>query len=345
MPARQVRAPLQASVAHAADDPVKTVAELYRLLLGRDADEAGLAHHVQSLGQGQSLLDVVTALAKSPEFIARSARPAPTGTTPPAIDLPQLDEPITIVDLGAQRLADQTHAYAPLDAAGYATRVIGFEPLDERREDRRTAEADRQLEMLPYFVGDGSVRTFYVNSYDATSSLFPLNETLTRQFVELRDLRTVRTEEARTHRLDDILPDLRRIDFLKLDIQGFELLALQHAKKALARTLVVHCEVSFAEIYTGQCYFSEIEVLIRKQGFDLVDLIHQHRGGYVVPSQAVVGDRLLWADAVFFREPDGLGETERAVQAVIAQCVYSKPALAEKLITMSAAPTPSSAER
>ena len=333
--ANPVSAPVPASDPSTTDDPRETVTTLYRLLLGRDADPEGLAHYARSLTEGRSVLDVVAALAGSPEFAARVAGTVPPRPAPLAPGLPPLDAPITIVDLGAQRLDDQTHAYAPLEAAGYATRVIGFEPLAERLEDRATAEAGQSLEMLPYFVGDGSRRTFHINNYDATSSLYPFNETLTHQFVELRDLHTVRTEDADTRRLDDVLPDVRRIDFLKLDIQGFELQALQHAEKALSRTLVVHCEVSFAEVYAGQCYFSEIETLLRGHGFALIDLIHQHRGGYVVPSGTVIGDRLLWADAVFFREPQGLDATQRAVQAVIAQHVYGKPALAERLITLT----------
>lgn len=326
---------MPASDRSATDDPQTIVAELYRLLLGREADAQGLAYHSRAMADGNGVVSVIAALAESPEFQARTAGPAQSRPVPRAPDLPPLTAPITIVDLGAQRLSDQTHAYAPLETAGYATRVIGFEPLAERLEDRATAEAGQSLELLPHFVGDGSRRTFYINNYDATSSLFPFNTALTQQFVELRDLHTVRTEPAETRRLDDVLPDLTRIDFLKLDIQGFELMALQHAEATLARTLVIHCEVSFAEVYAGQCYFSEIETLLRGHGFEVIDLINQHRGGYVVPSGTVVGDRLLWADAVFFKAPHGLDATQRAVQAVIAQHVYGKPALAERLLTLA----------
>jgi FkbM family methyltransferase len=324
---------MQASGSSATEDPHDIVAGLYRLLLGREADAEGLAHHARALAEGGDVLGVVAALAGSPEFAARTVGTVAPRPAPPATALPPLTTPITIVDLGAQLLDDQTHAYAPLADAGYATHVIGFEPLADRLEDRATVEAGQSLELLPHFVGDGSRRTFHINNYDATSSLFPFNTALTQQFVELKGLHTVRTEPADTRRLDDVLPDLARIDFLKLDIQGFELLALQHAEAALARTLVVHCEVSFAEVYAGQCYFSEIETLLRGHGFALIDLIHQHRGGYVVPSGTVIGDRLLWADAVFFKEPHHLDATQRAVQAVIAQHVYGKPALAERLVT------------
>lgn len=326
---------MTASIPTAPADFAEAVAAVYRVLLGREPEEAGLAYHVGLLEQSHDLMAVVGTLTQSPEFAARMSAlisdPAPGPAPAPA----ELDEPITIVDIGAQRLSDQSHAYAPLDAAGYRTRVIGFEPLAERLEDRKTAEADGALEMLPYFIGDGSRRTFYMNNYDATSSLLPLNERLTSQFVELAYLDTVRTEDAYTRKLDDVLPAHQRIDFLKLDIQGFELEALKGAEAALARTLVVHCEASFAEIYKDQCFFSDVEIFLRARGFAFIDIVHAHRAGYVVPSGTVRGDRLLWADAVFFKEPEGLAPSERAIQAVIAQLIYGKHALAEKLISFA----------
>lgn len=324
---------MEASVPTVPANSAKVVSAVYRFLLGREPDEAGLAYHVGLLDRSHDLMDVVGALTGSSEFAARLGAlvtdPA-SGAAPAPEDL---HEPISIVDVGAQRLSDQSHAYSPLEAAGYRTRVIGFEPLAERLDDRKATEGGDTLELLPHFIGDGSRRTFHINNYDATSSLLPLNERLTCQFIELADLSTVRTEDAATRRLDDVLPAHQRIDFLKLDIQGFELEALKGGEAALARTLVVHCEAAFAEIYKDQCFFSEIEIFLRARGFAFIDIAHAHRGGYIVPSGIVRGDRLLWADAVFFKEPDGLTRSERAIQAVIAQYVYGKRALAERLIS------------
>ncbi|WP_375455805.1 FkbM family methyltransferase [uncultured Methylobacterium sp.] len=310
---------------------INAVARLYRLLLGREADEAGLSYHAGLLEQSGEVLDVVAALTSSAEYVSLrsrdSARPAPGPAPTPAID-----RAITIVDIGAQRLTDQPHAYAALEAAGFSLKIVGFEPLAERLADRSLAEAGGDLCLMPDFIGDGSTRVFHVNNFDATSSLLPLNLGLTEAFVELKDLHTVHTETAATRRLDDVLSDHGPVDFLKLDIQGFELEALQGAEALLQRTAVVHCEVSFAEIYEGQRLFSDIEIFLRHRGFDFIDLVHAHRGGYVVPSGTVIGDRLLWADAVFFRHPEALSPGERSIQAMIAWHVYGKPGLAERIL-------------
>ena len=315
-------------------DPVVLISRLYRQILGREPDDPGLSHHVQMLQRTGSLADVVTALTESDEFAVRLGASSPVRSATSAVQLPSLTEPITVVDIGAQRLVDQQHAYAPLQDAGFLLSVVGFEPLSDRLEDRRDAEAGSNLELSGNFVGDGTDQIFYINILDNTSSLLPLNKQLTSQFVEIRHLHTVRTEKAKTQRLDDLLKYVPRVDFLKLDIQGFELHALRGAHDLIKRTLVVHCEVSFAEIYEGQCHFSDVEAFLREKGFDLIDLIHAHRGGYVVPSGTIVGDRLLWADAVFFKSLEHVTPDERAVQATIAQHVYKKVGLAERLLSV-----------
>ena len=313
------------------------VQRVYRMLLKRDPDAAGLAYHAAVFEKSGDILEVVAALTASSEFTGQHDEASAGGpASADVIETVPINRPITIVDIGAQRLSDQPHAYDVLTHRGFDLSIVGFEPLTERLDDRRCAEADLNLTLLPDFIGDGSQRTFHINNYDATSSLFPFNSALTEQFVELKDLHTVSTRTVQTRQLDDILPRKDHVDFLKLDIQGFELEALRGAESLLQRTSVIHCEVSFAEIYERQCLFSEIETFLRDRGFDFIDLVHPHRGGYVVPSGRVVGDRLLWADAVFFRRTEALTPEARQVQAMIALYVYGKSGFAERLLVSPA---------
>jgi FkbM family methyltransferase len=190
----------------------------------------------------------------------------------------------------------------------------------------------RGLTLVPFAVGDGRAHTLYVNNDDATSSIFPLNETHNVCFNHLSELRTVRTEQIPTRCLDDLLPD-GVVDFLKLDVQGAELLVLQGADRTLSRTAVVHSEVEFSPIYLGQPLFSDVERHLRARDFTLIDLVISGRYHYLTPSRRVAEDRLLWADAVFFRETDDPA-TQR-VQALVAASVYRKPTLAEHLLVIA----------
>jgi FkbM family methyltransferase len=308
---------------------------LYRHILGREAEADGLSAWTALADQQGSIKVVLEGLIHSPEFAARMA-------SPKVRDLPQatllafreeLGRDLLIVDVGAQRLNFEEHVYTPVLGSELNYRIIGFEPLKHRLDERLKTENNPRLTLYPNFVGDGSELTFYINNIDATSSLLPLNEKFNKVFDGLDSLETVRVESVKTDRLDTLLSDISMVDFLKLDIQGFELDALRGAEAILKRTNVVHCEVEFAKIYAGQPLFSEVELHLRERGFELIDIVHPARSAYRVKSGSRSTDRLIWAEAVFFR---GLGHKEASAsrflaQALIAWFVYRKPGLAEHL--------------
>jgi FkbM family methyltransferase len=250
-----------------------------------------------------------------------------------AVCLERLGRDLLIVDVGAQQLTSEEHVYARLLRSGIRYRIIGFEPLGHRLRERLTNENDPRLTLLPNFVGDGSERTFHINNCDATSSLRPLNQKLNRLFRDLDRLETVRVESVKTDRLDTLLSDVATIDFLKLDIQGFEFEALQGATAILERTEVVHCEVEFAQIYAGQALFSEVEQYLRERRFELIDIVHPARSAYSVDYGCRSTDRLMWAEAVFFRavERNAKRPCGYLAQALIAWYVYGKRGLAKHL--------------
>ena len=61
--------------------------------------------------------------------------------------------------------------------------------------------------------------------------------------------------------------DPRRVDILKLDVQGAELQALQGARKLLETTKVVYLEVSFVPIYKEGPLFGEIDAFLSRCGY------------------------------------------------------------------------------
>jgi FkbM family methyltransferase len=238
----------------------------------------------------------------------------------------------TIVDVGAQNLAAEKHVYSALCVPGIQHKIIGFEPLEDRAAERNVGDDTGTTTIYPFAIGDGASHTLYINNDDATSSIFPLNGTLCNDFEHLHTLKLASTATLETKRLDDALPP-EAVDFLKLDIQGAELLALQSATKVLARTAVVHCEVEFDQIYAGQPLFHDVQKLLVESDFYLVDLLISHRYAYENSLGISARDRLLWADAVYFRKTDDKEILE--AQALIAGLVYKKPTLSAHLLDRS----------
>ena len=82
----------------------------------------------------------------------------------------------------------------------------------------------------------------------------------------------MRIETIRQAPLHELLAaeQLQRPSLLKLDVQGFELQALQGCQAYLPLIDWVYAECSFVELYEGQALADEVIAWLREQGFVLV---------------------------------------------------------------------------
>lgn len=222
-----------------------------------------------------------------------------------------------MVDVGAMLLSEAEDVWRPLVRAGICASVIGFEPhveeckkLNEELVKRapQAHDGDCVFRYLPHAIGDGSMGTFRSCSAPMTSSMLEPNIPLLRRFVQLEEVTTVvQRTETKTVRLDDLLPELGgRADFLKLDVQGFELLVLKGATQVLRDCLVVHTEVEFVEMYEKQPLFAEVDQHLRGAGFVFHRFASIHGRPlkpihYMANPLAPVSQQ-LWADAVYVRD-------------------------------------------
>ena len=313
--------------------PEVYVRAFYEGLLGREPDPEGFQHWTSEIRSHGDPTRVLDAFLQSPEYQSRKRLDHKTlQETLATRACGLLGRSIRIVDIGAQLLGLGSEPYDPLRRFA-SLDVIGFDPLEEKIAERQAMEGPDGLTLLPYAIGDGGTHTLYINNDDATSSLFPLAEDSNSRFNHLSTLNTVRTMEVTTHTLDEVIPP-QPIDFLKLDVQGSELMVLRSGVDCLSRTGVVHCEVEFTPIYEGQPLYPDIQQFLNAQGFELIDLVVPSRYHYVTQEECPSPDRLNWADAVFFKET---GDPETlCAQAAIAAGVYHKPSLAMHLLERAA---------
>jgi FkbM family methyltransferase len=305
---------------------------LYQNLLGRNPDPAGLQHHTALLDETGDLRLIFDKLVACAEYREKHAE----------IDLApwrkigaSIGRPFVIVDVGAQRLESESHVYLPIIESGFDWKCIGFEPQVHRRLDRIEAEPDARLTMLDAFIGDGERHIFRVVTDSGSSSLLKLNEDFNAAYEHISGLRVVSEEEVETRRLDDMIGNEPAVDFLKFDIQGFELSAMREAPETLSRTHVIHIETFFAPMYEGQGYFADIDALLRGKGFEFIDFTTLARYRYVsVPRPSSRGERLVWADAVYFRALDPQRDQPGSfvAQAAAASLIYHKHGLAQHIL-------------
>ena len=129
--------------------------------------------------------------------------------------------------------------------------------------DPVAADIGAQLEFAVLGPEDGAEVVFHV--MESGSSVLPENSPVDRR------------EEARlTQRLDTLFPE-NRPDFIKLDVQGYELEVLKGASALLADAQAVLMEVALIEINKNAPLMTEVVGFMRERGFEVADVLELHR--------------------------------------------------------------------
>jgi FkbM family methyltransferase len=237
------------------------------------------------------------------------------------------DAAVDVVDVGANPI-DGAPPYKPLLDRGKA-RLVGFEPNPDALARLNKAKGKRET-YLPHAVGDGGTHTLHICKAQGMTSLYRPNMELLPYFHGFAEWAEVVEERpVKTVRLDDVR-EIKRMDYLKIDIQGAELMVFEHAREKLADCLVIQTEVEFLPLYQGQPLFSEVEQFLRGQGFVFHRFWPQPGSRTLKPmvvdgniyrglSQLVCGDALFIKDFTRF---DRLDEGQLLRMATILHDVY-----------------------
>jgi FkbM family methyltransferase len=234
--------------------------------------------------------------------------------------LERADVMLTLIDVGARNgvieladLARYVDAYgfepnprefAKLESGETGTRLIGIPP-----------PSYRSLRHFPYALGerDGRAMLYVTRATGAAGLRMPDIERLreiiwkAKRFEQsLGDdyFSVVGTEEVEVRTLRSLAAEvgLDHIDYLKIDVEGTEHEVLEGAADLLGRTGVVRVEVCFIPFRVGQKLFSDVDLLLRRHGFDLLryEILPQHVG-YKVRKTPIT-----WGPAFGF--PDRYGQ-------------------------------------
>ncbi len=274
------------------------IKSLYKGLLERESDPAGLEHWTNEILSTGDALEVFHAFVESEEFRHMSLSCKSNRQKELAIKLSNsLKNQMYILDVGSLPLQDEPHLWFPLSEyvnlsiEGFdpqvKTEIIDIEPINEKMSVRF-----RNVAMA---LGDGYQKILYINNELPTSSMYQINES--SPFLHLNTLKAIDCIEVSTVKLDDLsTPEF--IDLLKLDVQGFELEILKNATKTLDKVAVLIVEVEYSPIYLGQPLFAEVDIFLRSQDFELVDLKNVAYP-YASPNEFKSADTVIWADAIY----------------------------------------------
>lgn len=114
-------------------------------------------------------------------------------------------------------------------------------------------------------LGPEDDREVVFHVMESGSSVLPENSPLARR------------EEVRHARRLDTLLKADQPDFLKLDVQGYELEVLRGAPDILSHAQAVLLEVSLIEINQGAPLMVDVVGFMAERGFDVCDILELHR--------------------------------------------------------------------
>jgi FkbM family methyltransferase len=180
-------------------------------------------------------------------------------------------------------------------AAGYAGRVVSFEPLSGAFAQLSEAAAQDALwEVRNHALGaaDESAE-INVSGNTFSSSLLAMEERHQRSAPESA---YVATEQIAVHRLDsiwdEVVGDAESV-YLKLDVQGFESQVLRGATSSMSAIAVIQAELSFVPLYQDAPLYRELIDMLDGMGFGLAGV----EPGFEDPETG----EMLQADGVFVR--------------------------------------------
>lgn len=245
-----------------------------------------------------------------------------------------MNAPIGFIDIGARfgyhSLLDPIHSHVSF---------LGFEPdLEEcdRLNDNQDLKAFwRNFKVLPHALADVHGQSeLKILSLANNSSLLDPNPLIIDRYKMNQKWTVVKTFPLDTVPLDHVLFDLKLGDdyageIIKVDTQGTEYEILQGATKTLnERTVCVIAEVEFCHIYKNQKLFSDVEILLREQGFSFYGfLTHHTRSKKSLNKKTHLGrERSFYADAVFFKDPlsaESLNLSSRSLRVLLLSAVIT----------------------
>jgi len=211
-----------------------------------------------------------------------------------------LKRPLCLIDVGSAK--GMTNRWSVIKEEVY---VYGFEPDSGARE---------KLNQSVEFIGGGNIDSPFALSNKKerleinilskpshSSALEPNHKILDRfpeRHLEHFELDYKVTVDASN--LDSL--EFEAMDFMKIDVQGYELKVLEGSEYSLKEILGLEIEVEFFEMYKNQCSFGEIKDFLHQRDLEFIDFTTICRWERDTPRNNL--GICMGGDALFLRTPE-----------------------------------------
>jgi len=179
------------------------------------------------------------------------------------INFIKIKTPINVCDIGASPIDKTDFIQTLFDNCN--SKIIGFEPnIDEFKKLERS---NPKKKFYNYALGDGKDKTLNICKAPGMSSFLEPNYDYLKIFHSFEEWsEIVSKQDVTTKKLNDVDEIL---DFIKLDVQGYEYEILKYGQKKIKEAKVIQIETSPFPIYKNEKSMSEIIKLLENHGFML----------------------------------------------------------------------------
>jgi len=174
-----------------------------------------------------------------------------------------------VFDIGANR--GQFSLAASLNSDAY---IFAFEPLlNPASIYRKVFENNKKVKIFQAAIGPSvKEEMMHISTKDDSSSLFKISSLQNELFTGTHE---VGLEKGSIAPLDHFISskEISSPALLKLDVQGFELEALNGCQSLFHKFDQIYCECSFIPLYEGQKLSSEIISFLNTYNYELIGFI------------------------------------------------------------------------
>ncbi len=127
------------------------------------------------------------------------------------------------------------------------------------------------------------------------------------------------------------------IDFIKIDVQGYELQVLKGGTQHINNIVGIEIEVEFEPIYKNQPLFNNVNDFLLNNGFKLFDLKRYFWKRKTMMNTGSQKGQLVFGDALYFRAPESIllmedVNNKKIINSFFVYLAYNYTDLAEVLL-------------
>lgn len=158
------------------------------------------------------------------------------------------------------------------------TKIIAFEANSEILPiTKKKCSKFNNIEVLNFAISDrNETLNFYITHNAVSSSLNEVN-TFTMDIEEYNNEIKLKNKLSVPAIPLDECSNIEKVLLLKIDTQGHELKVIKGEEKTLKKTKFVLIEMANHELYKNGCQYFEIDEVLRKNNFKLLDIIVTYR--------------------------------------------------------------------